>query len=273
MSGPESILTKRKGREYEEEKEVKPKLRFDQKIIGNVSKKIKNDNPDEYEYEEMGSPIVDEVIKFSPPPSPLQLQFGPEPLVTYTPDIYATHSLTSNFAHSDEYTDYFKNFLEDGNIECNDSTQIQVLLDELVKMFKMPEINKQVIAYKFFRKFKEPFRIKNKLGSYKRQIRNVSSDGLRKNYFYVYVVLKDIPIPNAYASASASTSANSNSDSNTDYNADYDNNPNDNTNYDPHDGGSRKRRKSGKKKTIKRRRKTIRRRKTGKKRKTNKRRK
>jgi len=264
MSRLESILKKREGREDEEEKEVKPKLRFDQKIIGNVSKKIKNNNPNQYEYEdeEFGSPTVDQIIQFSPPPSPLQLQLGPEPLVTYTPDIYAIDNSTNKFAHNEEYTDYFKNFLEDGDIECNDSTQIQVLLDELVKMFKMPEINKKVIAYKFCRKFDDPFRIKNKLGSYKRQIRNVSSDGLRKNYFYVYVLLEDIPIPDAYANSNSD----SNTDSNADSNADYDNNPNDNRKYESHDGGSRKRRKSGKKKTIRRR-------KTGKKRKTNRRRK
>ena len=123
--------------------------------------------------------------EFSPLPQQLVPQYGPILPVIYRPYIYVYNTQTHSNIYNEEYTDYFINFLHDNGIVCNDESKIGDLETELKEMFSLQPLNKKVITSNFFRDTNNPFKKTNKLGNYSNQIQNFSSDGIRKNYFYL----------------------------------------------------------------------------------------
>jgi hypothetical protein len=213
---------------------------------------------------------------FSPPPSPPSYNPNESPIKpsiallqkkasdfalrqiekeTYHPIVVVYDSRNPNGYYSPEYNDKFNQYLKQQDIKLNKSTSIAVLEDALINMFE-DEFKKEVTACDFIRNV--VFNKDKLLGDYSTYIQDWGSEGQR-NYFYINVMLKDMPSDSdSQDSTDTVILGNNNIEKEMIEETEHTD--------DPHDGGSRKRKKTNKKKTNKK--KTNKKRKTGKKRKT-----
>lgn len=176
---------------------------------------------------------------------------------TYFPKILIYDSKNPVGVYFPNISSYFVQYLQEKDIKLNNSASIAVLEDALITMFEDDKIKKEVTLCDFVRTV--TFDKDKSLGYYSKEIQDWGSDG-QHNYFYINVMIKDMP-----SDSDSQKTVILGDDIKEELEQEQ------RHTEDPHDGGSRKRRKSGKKKTIKRRktgkkRKTIKRRKTGKKR-------
>lgn len=94
----------------------------------------------------------------------------------------------------------FQHILLQNDIVCNNDTNIDVLIDKIIGMFE-EEYKKNVVYCKLIRD-NTIFDDMAVLGNYSTQIQEWgNSTGLR-NYFYINVVLQDLPTDNLRSSVS-----------------------------------------------------------------------
>lgn len=94
----------------------------------------------------------------------------------------------------------FQHILLQNDIVCNNDTKIDVLIDKIIGMFE-EEYKKDVVYCKLIRD-NTIFDDMAVLGNYSTQIQEWgNSTGLR-NYFYINVVLQDLPTDNLRSSVS-----------------------------------------------------------------------
>jgi hypothetical protein len=117
---------------------------------------------------------------------------------TYTPYVCIYNGIS--FIYHKEATDAFQSKLSSSDIVCNNSTRIEVLIDKIIGMFE-EEYKKDVVYCKLIRD-NIIFDDTAVLGDYSKQIQEWgNSTGLR-NYFYINVVLQDLPTDNSRSSVS-----------------------------------------------------------------------
>ena len=117
---------------------------------------------------------------------------------TYTP--YVCIYDGTSFIYNKSVTTMFQYILLHSDIVCNNSTRIEVLIDKIIGMFE-EEYKKDVVYCKLIRD-NIIFDDTAVLGDYSKQIQEWgNSTGLR-NYFYINVVLQDLPTDNSRSSVS-----------------------------------------------------------------------
>lgn len=117
---------------------------------------------------------------------------------TYTP--YVCIYDGTRFIYNNSVTTMFQHILLQNDIVCNNDTNIDVLIDKIIGMFE-EEYKKNVVYCKLIRD-NTIFDDMAVLGNYSTQIQEWgNSTGLR-NYFYINVVLQDLPTDNLRSSVS-----------------------------------------------------------------------
>jgi hypothetical protein len=162
---------------------------------------------------------------------------------TYHPMVVSYDSRNPNNGYYyPEYNDKFNQYLKQRDITLNNSTSIADLEHALINMFE-DEFKKKVTACDFIRDV--VFNKDKLLGDYSTYIQEWGSGSGGRNYFYINVMLKDMTSDSdSQDSTDTVILGNNNIEKEMIEEAEHTD--------DPHDGGSRKRKKTNKKKTNKR---------------------
>jgi hypothetical protein len=147
---------------------------------------------------------------YQPPPSPLPLseelksqtearaRERARERTTYTPYVCIYNGTT--FIYNISVTTMFQDILLHSDIVCNNFTRIDVLIDKIIGMFE-EEYKKDVVYCKLIRD-NIIFDDTAVLGDYSTQIQEWGNSTGSRNYFYINVVLQDLPTDNTIPSVS-----------------------------------------------------------------------
>lgn len=119
---------------------------------------------------------------------------------TYTPRIIIFYPENVSVGqYSELISRDFVQYLAQNGVNIKRETPIAILEHYLITMYEDPRLNKEVIGCDFYRMDGEGGSVvfdKNEiLGTYSEQIEDWSSDKKSKNYFYINVHLRDMPLP------------------------------------------------------------------------------
>jgi hypothetical protein len=117
---------------------------------------------------------------------------------TYTPYVCIYNG--ASFIYNQSVTTMFQSYLLSSDIICNNSTRIVVLINKIIGMFK-EEYQKDVVYCNLIRD-NIIFHDQAVLGDYSTQIQEWGNSTGLQNYFYINVVLQDLPTENTIPSVS-----------------------------------------------------------------------